>query len=81
MQIAHTFALPGGSAKIRQSTNAYYAQVFPDSFSKFVKCAPLAKTQQAEEVSGGFWTSFLVDLISKGLLKLAKNFVRGGGEL
>ena len=35
--------------------------LLPDSFSQFVKCAPLAKTQQAEEVSGGFWTSFLVD--------------------
>ena len=39
-----------------RTQNAYCAQVFPDSFSKFVKCAPLAKTQQAEEVRGGFWT-------------------------
>ena len=71
VKIAHAFVLPAGSAKFGRAQNAYCAQVFPDSFSKFVKCAPLAKTQQAEEVSGGFWTSILVDFI----------FILGGNNL
>ena len=53
LQFAHAFALPAGSAKIRQSAKRLLRTSFSRFFSKFVKCAPLAKTHQAEEVSGG----------------------------